>query len=86
MRYFVRYLQCTDQTLAQDNLQPTIMVIPFTSKGKSLRKQLESDENLRVAITKVKEGFDNRGVNTIDLRAKLKQINNIDILEKRCGR
>lgn len=63
------------------SVQPTIMVIPFTPKGESLRKNLESDEHLRVAITKVKEGFDNRGINTIDLRAKLKQLSNIDALE-----
>jgi len=35
---------------------------------------------VRIAITKVKEAFDQRGVNTIDFRAKLKQLNNNEIL------
>ncbi|MBK6782890.1 MAG: hypothetical protein IPG79_03360 [Saprospiraceae bacterium] len=53
--------------------QPTIMVIPFAKQNQNLRTVLENDELARIAITKVKEAFDQRGVNTIDLRAKLKQ-------------
>jgi hypothetical protein len=34
---------------------------------------LEADVNRRVAITKVKEGFDNRNFTTVDFTAKLKQ-------------
>lgn len=63
-------------------IQPTIMVIPFVAKGESIRKKLEHDNNILVAVTKVKEGFDKRGINTIDLRAKLKQLSNIDVLEE----
>lgn len=62
-------------------IQPTIMVIPFAPNGTSLRGQYENNELVRIAITKAKEGFDNRGVNTIDLRAKLKQMGNTEILE-----
>ena len=63
-----------------DNIQPTIMVIPFAKKGDNLRSAFERDEIVRIAITKVKEAFDERGVNTIDLRAKLKQLNNTEAL------
>ena len=62
------------------NIQPTIMVIPFAKKGDNLRNAYERSEIVRVAITKVKEAFDERGVNTIDLRAKLKQVNNTEAL------
>lgn len=62
-------------------IQPTIMVIPFVPKSESLREKLEKDNSILVAVTKVKEGFDKRGVNTIDLRAKLKQVTNTDVLE-----
>ncbi|MFY7825700.1 MAG: DUF6175 family protein [Flectobacillus sp.] len=55
------------------NNQPTIMVIPFTSEGINLRDAFENNSLVRVGITKVKEAFDQRGVNTIDLRAKIKQ-------------
>ncbi len=61
-------------------IQPTIMAIPFTSKGNSIRSVYEHNELVRIAITKVKEAFDQRGVNTIDFRAKLKQLNNNEIL------
>ena len=72
------------QNSANENktIQPTIMVIPFVAKGESVRSKMESDNNILVAVTKVKEGFDKRGVNTIDLRAKLKQLSNIDVLEE----
>lgn len=68
---------------AQDSVptQPTLMPIPFTPQGKSTRAAFEENELMRISITKVKEAFDNRGVNTIDFRAKLKQINNNELLE-----
>ena len=62
--------------------QPTIMAIPFAREGQSLRSVYENDEITRIAITKVKEGFDKRGVNTIDLRAKIKQTNNNAALQE----
>ena len=61
-------------------IQPTIMAIPYTAKNYSIRSAYESNELVRIAITKVKEAFDQRGVNTIDFRAKLKQLNNNEIL------
>ena len=67
---------------AEKTIQPTIMVIPFAQKGQSLRSVYERDELVRIAITKVKEGFDARGVNTIDLRAKLKQLSNNEVIQE----
>lgn len=58
-----------------------LMPIPFTPQGKSTRAAFEENELMRISITKVKEAFDNRGVNTIDFRAKLKQINNNELQE-----
>lgn len=55
-------------------VQPTFMVIPFVKEDQNIRTVLESDVNKRIAITKVKEGFDNRGVNTTDFLAKIKQM------------
>jgi Family of unknown function (DUF6175) len=63
------------------NIQPTIMVIPFVKESQDMRTILENDINLRVAVSKVKEGFDNRGFNTIDFRAKVKQLNNDKAME-----
>lgn len=53
-------------------VQPKIMVIPYTKEGEDLRTILEQDENKRIAITKIKEGFDNRGFTTVDFVVKLK--------------
>ena len=53
-------------------VQPKIMVIPFTKEGEDIRTILEDDINKRIAITKIKEAFDERGFTTVDFTAKLK--------------
>jgi len=86
MMFFLLVHQGKGQTntAAKDTktAQPTIMAIPFAKEGQSLRAVFENDEITRIAITKVKEGFDKRGVNTIDLRAKIKQTNNNAALQE----
>jgi hypothetical protein len=62
--------------------QPTIMVVPFARQNESLRNVYEYNEEARIAVTKAKEAFDKRGVNTIDLVAKLKQTNNSAVLQE----
>lgn len=68
-------------TAERPTIQPTIMVIPFAKEEEQLRTALENDPALRVAVTKVKEGFDDRGYNTIDFRAKLNQLSNDRVME-----
>lgn len=53
-------------------VQPKIMVIPYTKEDENIRTVLEDDVNKRIAITKIKEAFDNRGFTTIDFETKLK--------------
>ncbi|MBL4662227.1 MAG: hypothetical protein JKY22_01375 [Flavobacteriaceae bacterium] len=55
-----------------ETVQPTIMVIPFTKENQDIRTVLEDDFNKRIAITKVKEAFDNRGFTTKDFVGTLK--------------
>lgn len=76
-------LLCTVHAAVLDSvpMQPTLMPIPFAPQGKSSRAAFEENELMRISITKVKEAFDNRGVNTIDFRAKLKQMGNTEIAE-----
>ena len=62
-----------DASIAKTSVQPTIMVVPFTKANDDIRKTLDADPNRRIAITKVKEAFDNRGFSTIDFVAKLKE-------------
>jgi len=56
------------------------MVIPFTKEGEDIRTILEEDENRRIALTKVKEGFDGRGFTTVDFTARLKAAKDNNIL------
>jgi Family of unknown function (DUF6175) len=60
-------------TKDKPTIQPTIMVIPFTRDKEDIRNVLDADIDRRIAITKVKEAFDNRGFSTIDFVAKLKE-------------
>ncbi len=86
--FLLSCLACTQVGLAQNEaagtavntlsgktatIQPTIMVVPFVKEDENIRTVLETDANKRIAIARVKEGFDKRGFTTIDFRAKLKQ-------------
>ena len=57
------------------NVQPSIMVIPYTKEGEDLRTILEADPNKRIVITRIKEGFDERGFSTVDFVARLRAAN-----------
>ena len=69
--YTQTFAQSSEPTV--NTVQPKIMVIPFTKENEDIRTVLEADVNRRVAITKVKEAFDNRDFTTVDFTAKLKQ-------------
>ena len=66
------FMLVTSSIVAQNVVQPKIMVIPYTKEGEDIRTVLEADENKRIVLTKIKEAFDERGVTTIDFIAKLK--------------
>lgn len=53
-------------------VQPKIMVVPFTKEGEDIRTVLENDADKRIVLTKIKEGFDNRGFTTVDFLTRLK--------------
>lgn len=55
-----------------NTVQPSIMVLPFTKEGQDIRTVIEDDFNKRIAISKVKEAFDNRGFTTKDFVGTLK--------------
>jgi len=64
-----------------NTVQPSIMVVPFTKEGQDIRTIIENNSNIRIGMTKVKEGFDQRGFTTIDFRAKLKAALNSQAME-----
>ncbi len=67
-------------TKAQTVVQPKIMVIPYTKEGEDIRTVLEEDSNKRIALSKIKEAFDERGVSTIDFVARLKAANTANVM------
>ncbi|MBQ3659939.1 MAG: hypothetical protein II963_07285, partial [Bacteroidales bacterium] len=69
-------LLCEAQTVTQ----PKIMVIPYTKEGEDIRTVLENDSNKRIALSKIKEAFDERGVSTIDFVARLKAANTANVM------
>ena len=54
--------------------KPKIMVIPYTVEGEDIRTVLENDVNKRIALTKIKGAFDQRGYTTVDFFAKVKAL------------
>ncbi len=53
-------------------LQPKILIIPFVKNGDDIRDKIESNPNLRIAISLVKKAFDQRGFTTYDFLTALK--------------
>lgn len=53
-------------------VQPKIMVIPYVTQGVDIRETIESDPNVRLVLSKVREAFDRRGYTTIDFENRLK--------------
>ncbi|MCI6861983.1 MAG: DUF6175 family protein [Prevotella sp.] len=53
-------------------VQPKIMVVPYTTEGQDIRQIIETDPNMRVVLSKIREAFDSRGFTTVDFETKLK--------------
>ena len=60
--------------------KPKIMVIPYTHQGEDIRMVLESDVNKRIALTKIKETFDQRGYTTVDFFGRVKALSKANAL------
>ena len=61
--------------------QPTIMVIPYAKADEDWRTRLDNDKIMQAAIASVREGFTQAGYSTIDLRAKLRQLDSDRVME-----
>lgn len=53
-------------------VQPKIMVMPYVTEGNDIRQTIETDPNIRIVLSKIREAFDKRGFTTIDFETKLK--------------
>lgn len=50
---------------------PTIIVVPYKKEGESYQAILENDYDLRIAVSAVQKGFEQSGIKTVDLQARL---------------
>jgi len=53
-------------------LMPSIMTVPLEKDGESIRKILENNPDMRIAVANVQDGFRSRNVTTYDFLAALK--------------
>lgn len=61
---------------------PTVMVVPFRKSGQSYEEAIRDNSDMRMAISKVNEGFIKQGVETKDL---LTSLNNANTYQVRMG-
>lgn len=62
----------TSMEETQEQIQlPTIMVVPYKEEGRTFEQILKNDYDKRMAVAKVQEGFNRKGVTTVDFEAKL---------------
>ncbi|NAS14322.1 DUF6175 family protein [Poritiphilus flavus] len=60
---------CSQQSIK--TVQPSIMVLPRTDRGEDLRTIMDEQPEVRVAISKVKQAFDDRAYTTLDFETTL---------------
>jgi hypothetical protein len=61
-------------------VQPTIMVVPYTSKGEDLREKIENDANYRIAMQVISNAFSKRGFTTKDFVNNLQNTLNDQVI------
>lgn len=85
--FFLLFIGLSQSSFAQATTQnqvltkPTVMVYPFVKEGQDMRTILESDFNLKVVVSKVREAFDNRGYSTVDFIARVRALGTGQMLD-----
>lgn len=59
----------------EEIILPTIMVVPYKTQGQTYASILQNDFDRRMAVGKVQDGFNKKGVTTIELEGKLNATN-----------
>ncbi|PCJ91948.1 MAG: hypothetical protein COA50_15990 [Flavobacteriaceae bacterium] len=71
------FMHATHVTAQKDcgeinTIQPSIMVLPRTMQGEDLRTIMDDQPEVRIAISRLKQAFDDRGYTTMDFETTLK--------------
>lgn len=64
---------------------PTIMTIPYVKQGESYKKVFQNKPDLRIAVSKIQDGFRSRKVRTMDFEARLRAVQNMNEFEDNAG-
>jgi hypothetical protein len=81
--FFVIALLLTITAYSQVNtVQPSITVVPWVSENQDIRTIIEERPELRVAISEVQQGFNDRGYNTKDFVMLLKGLERMEHFKK----
>lgn len=67
--------------IAQDNVQPSVMVVPLKKQGESYRDLIESNHYIRSAITLINQKFLEKGFRTTDFLMNYQLLQEKRILE-----
>lgn len=62
-------------------IQPKIMVIPYSKSNQNMMQTFESNDLVRLAIAKVKSGFETRNFPTVDFVSNMKMLSNDQAME-----
>lgn len=64
---------------------PTIMTIPYVKQGESYKNVFQNKPDLRIAVSKIQDGFRSRKVRTMDFEARLRAVQNMNEFEDNAG-
>lgn len=64
---------------------PTIIVVPYKKEGESYQAILENNYDVRIAVSAVQRGFEDCGIKTIDLQARLDRVKRNAQYEENAG-
>ena len=53
---------------------PTILIVPYKKDGESYSSIIQNDNNRRIAVSTLQQGFEEQGIKTVDLQAKLNAV------------
>ncbi len=65
-----------------NNLQPSVMVLPRTVQGEDLRSIMDEQPEVRYAVSKIKQAFDDREFTTMDFETTLTSITRDETVTK----
>lgn len=74
-------LNKVDKAVAEIDVKPSIMIIPYVPVGGDVLAAIETDELMRSVLNNLREVFDRRGYNTLDYQALMRRLQTEGVLQ-----